>query len=139
MKRVIIAVIGCLPAFALANSNAPTPQALWKEIQGLQKAHAIMPESTLNRPGFGGGSSADIRALVKFIQPPSAEARVRQKPLLPAQDIERQPPARTQSNSIAIIHNVVEIMDFPQSGVHQKVRLCVLLVQKSGQPLLAGD
>lgn len=46
MKRVIIAVIGCLPAFALASSNAPTPQALWKEIQGLQKAHAIMPEST---------------------------------------------------------------------------------------------
>ena len=70
--------------------------------------------------------------------PPSAEARIRQKQLLPLRIWNVNHLPGSQSNSIAIIHNVVEIMDFPQSGM-QKVRLCVLLVQKSGQPLLAGD
>ncbi len=46
MKHLLAVLCGCLPALALANTSVSSPQSLWKEIQGLQKTHAIMPEST---------------------------------------------------------------------------------------------
>ncbi|WP_077272743.1 cytochrome P460 family protein [Acidithiobacillus caldus] len=46
MKPYLAASLCLVPALAFASVPVPSPQALWKEIQGLQKAHAIMPEST---------------------------------------------------------------------------------------------
>jgi len=46
MRPYLAATLCFVPALACAGVAVPSPQALWKEIQGLQKAHAIMPEST---------------------------------------------------------------------------------------------
>lgn len=46
MRTYLAASLCLVPALACASVSVPSPQALWKEIQQLQKAHAIMPEST---------------------------------------------------------------------------------------------
>ncbi|MCE5360777.1 cytochrome P460 family protein [Candidatus Igneacidithiobacillus taiwanensis] len=49
MKRYLVICLGLLPTLAWA--AIPSPQMLWQEIQGLQKAHAVMPESTPHQIG----------------------------------------------------------------------------------------
>ncbi|MGK9452863.1 cytochrome P460 family protein [Acidithiobacillus caldus] len=46
MKTYLAASLCLVPALACGSVAVPSPQALWKEIQSLQKANAIMPEST---------------------------------------------------------------------------------------------
>ncbi|MFA7655512.1 cytochrome P460 family protein [Acidithiobacillus thiooxidans] len=43
---ILLTISGCFSSMAWAHTAGPSPEALWKEVQILQKTHAIMPGST---------------------------------------------------------------------------------------------
>ncbi|MBU2741054.1 hypothetical protein HAP67_05095, partial [Acidithiobacillus albertensis] len=47
LKIAVLFTVTCLfSSWAWAHTAGPSPEALWKEVQILQKTHAIMPGST---------------------------------------------------------------------------------------------
>ncbi|OCX74434.1 hypothetical protein A6P07_05650, partial [Acidithiobacillus thiooxidans] len=43
---ILLTITSCFSSIAWAHTAGPSPEALWKEVQILQKTHAIMPGST---------------------------------------------------------------------------------------------